>query len=868
VTNKVEITIIAHDKTDTGFASAKANATKAGKAYADAYKAEILKGTRGVGAQVSKQVANDMIAGSKGTGEKVSRQFTSGLLAGTKDTGQRVADKFADAVMAKTEGVGEKAGSRFSSEFARTTKGLGRATGTDIGAGLTTSISAGAKGAGAKAGEQIGDEVVKGTKGTGRKVAKDIDDEIVQGTKGTGKKVSKQISSDLDGLHAQALRLNKVFDTARDKNLLSDADVRSMTARFKGIEEEAQASGKRSGVQFRSAFAGNSGGNDLIDLVFKGGGGLAGSAAGAAGIAIGAAVAGGLAVALTAGGVVGLGGFLLKDNEKVKKAWGDTFKDITEDAKRRAGFLEDEFVDGASVAADAWDTKLGPALERIFVNAQPLVDDFIKMPVNWLDALAPGVEKAVKNAGPAVEGLDAMGTAIFKGLGDGLGDLSEHSGDLKVAMEMIGDGVGKTLEGALGFIGDLSKKVADNREAWESWGRGISKVAGAAGTDFKNLMDLAAAASSPDGKNSEGDGIGKALQKLLMGGDYKDAVKGDYNDMRNLGDLGREIAHKVNYAGQALSNPIHGTTETKAVDGSVLDSQLKLLAARKDLNEAAEKANYLDSIGLTNSQGRIEAGLALSQSQAQLVESGNALTESTGNNTQANQRYIEAINTLSAAGLPASDALLGMAGGMNSAELAAMGATVRTNELGQSVISIPGQKDIVVNAGTIEAQNAIAAVQGAVNSLTGKTVYINVITTGVASAASAVAGYASAAAASILGRNKGGLIPGSGPDVDSKLIAGTPGEFVVNRKATNENLPLLEAINKGAGGDTVMAMAGGGGSDATGGSTSMSRGGGGPTVVQLNVQPGRMSGMDRMFLSWVAEALQTNGGMAVNGWKA
>jgi hypothetical protein len=226
--------------------------------------------------------------------------------------------------------------------------------------------------------------------------------------------------------------------------------------------------------------------------------------------------------------------------------------------------------------------------------------------------------------------------------------------------------------------------------------------------------------------------------------------------------------------------------------------------------------------------------------------------------------YIEAINSMTAAGLPASDALLNMAGGMNSAELAAMGATVRTDELGRSVISIPGQKDIVVNAGTIEAQNAIAAVQGAVNSLTGKTVYINVITNGMATAANAVANAANNARAA-LGYNKGGLIPGSGPDIDSKVIAVTPQEFVVNRKATAENLPILEAMNRGAGGDAVMRMAGGGG-QASGGAAPANSGGGAAQVI-LNVQPGRMSGMDRMFLSWVAEALQNNGGMAVNGWK-
>lgn len=700
--------------------------------------------------------------------------------------------------------------------------------GQEVADAYDRAVTTGTRRTGTKVARQVSDDVVKGVKGTGRKVAEDIDSETVRGTRDTGKKVAKQIAD----------------EAAKAK--------------------PGELIGKETALGFRNAFAGNSGGNDLLSGVFKGTGGLAGAAGGSAGLAIGAAVIGGLSTALVGGGVVGLGGFLLKDNAAVKKAWGETFKEIGEDAKRRAGFLEDEYVAGAEATAQAWETKLGPALERIFINAQPLVDDFIAMPTNWLDALAPGVEKAVKNAGPAVEGLNNMGTAIFKGLGDGLADLSEHSADAKVAMELIGEGVGATLEGALGFIGDLSEKVADNEEAWRSWGRGIGNVAGAVGTDIKNLTDLAAAASSPDGKNSEGDSIGKALEKLLMGDDFKEPVRGDYNDVRNLGSLGERVGRTFERASDAITNPTTMVSETKAVDGSVLDSQLKLLAARRDLNEATEKANYLDSIGLTNSQGRIEAGLAISQSQAQLIESGAALTEVTGNNTVANERYIEAINTMTAAGLPASDALLSMVSGMNSTELAAMNATVRTDELGNSVISIPGQKDITVNAATIPAQNAIYAVQSAVNSLTGKTVYIDVITRGVSAAASAVAGFAAAAAAAVP-RNKGGIIPGGGPDVDSRLVAATPGEFVVNRKATNANLPLLEAINKGAGGDTVMQMAGGSGRASS--SAAPAAGGAGPTIVQLNVQPGRLSGMDRMFLSFIAEALQTTGGMAVNGWK-
>ena len=740
--------------------------------------------------------------------------------------------------------------------------------GQDVADAYDKGVTSGTKQTGSKVGKQVSDDVVKASSGTGRRVAKDIDDEITKGTRDTGKKVSKQIGADLDGLHAQALKLNKVFDTAHDKNLLSDADMKSTTARFKGIEEEAKASGRRAGDGFNdNVVLGISGGNRGFDNIIKAGlmgaAGTVAASGGVFGVALGAAVLGGLATALTAGGVVGLAGFLLKDNEKVGKAWKSTFEDVTEDAKRRAGFLEEEFVAGAERTAVAWDTKLGPALERIFINAKPLVDDFIDMPTNWLGALAPGIEKAVKNAGPAVEGLNLMGEAIFKGFGDGLADMSEHSEEFKTAMVMAGDAIGGGFKGALSTMGDMAKWFADNKESVDNFGKHAGEVFKQLGKDAAGVADLVAAINAPDGKNAKGDDVLTSAQKAV-GADTPNALQEEW-EMWQKG--ARHVASGFeNIADNALgrNQPV---SATKPVQGSNLDSELHLLQVRKDMNTELDKLNYLNGIGLNQSQGAIDANLALSESQSQLLANGAQMTTVTGDNTAANEFYIDAINRMSAAGIPASDALLNMVSGMNSTELAAMGASVRTDELGRSVYSIPGQKDVIINAPTGPAQDAIYAVQNAVNSLTGKTVYVNVVTTGVASAANAVAGFAAAAAAAVMGRNKGGIIPGGGPNVDSKLIAATPGEFVVNRKATNENLPLLEAINQGAGGDSVLQMAGGRGGQSSGAASASNGGSGGAApVIQLNVQQG-MTGLDRVFLSWVAKALQENGGMAVNGWK-
>ena len=67
---------------------------------------------------------------------------------------------------------------------------------------------------------------------------------------------------------------------------------------------------------------------------------------------------------------------------------------------------------------------------------------------------------------------------------------------------------------------------------------------------------------------------------------------------------------------------------------------------------------------------------------------------------------------------------------------------------------------------------------------------------GAAMAGAAGAGAGAARSGPRVRRNAGGTIPGSG-NTDTVPAMLTPGEFVVNKQATAENLPLLYAINKG-----------------------------------------------------------------------
>lgn len=231
--------------------------------------------------------------------------------------------------------------------------------------------------------------------------------------------------------------------------------------------------------------------------------------------------------------------------------------------------------------------------------------------------------------------------------------------------------------------------------------------------------------------------------------------------------------------------------------GAGLDYEAALLsleAAQKNVNEAVNRSG----------KDSLEARTAQNQYQQQLLATVDALgakvaAENAGKSasevstlvTQA--QYAEILRLAAAAGENAPAGLQKMIGSMDGAALAAMGVTVKVDEAGRAILTMPDGKKIVITGENAAAMKAIADVNAA--ELRSKTLYINLIT----SADSKIAKDFLTG-----GMNEGGWVPGSGPDVDSQLTPTTPKEFIVNRKAAAKWGPFLEAINKAAGGDVKM----------------------------------------------------------------
>lgn len=231
--------------------------------------------------------------------------------------------------------------------------------------------------------------------------------------------------------------------------------------------------------------------------------------------------------------------------------------------------------------------------------------------------------------------------------------------------------------------------------------------------------------------------------------------------------------------------------------GAGLDYEAALLSlegAQKNLNQAV--AQY--------GPQSLEARTAENQYQQQLLATVDAIGVKTAAENQGKSaseiatlvtqaETAEILRLAAAAGDNAPAALQAMIAKMDGAALAAMGVTVKVDEAGRAIITMPDGKQIVITGDNAEALRKVAEVNAA--EVRSKTLYIDLVTR---------ADSKVAADWLTSGRNKGGWVPGSGPDVDSQLTPTTPGEFVVRRAAAQKWGPFLEAINKAAGGDVKL----------------------------------------------------------------
>lgn len=611
-------------------------------------------------------------------------------------------------------------------------------------------------------------------------------------------------------------------------------------------ESEAKGSGARWAVEFGKSAVSTLGAVLATPL---------GAGAAAAGLSLGAGVVGGLATALVGLGAVGLGAYLLKDNKEVKDTWTKTLKTIADDSKEAASVMADEFVESGKKTADIWRTDVKPSVEGIFREAQPLVDKLTTGLGKAVADFLPGIETAVKNSGPAVDGFTKLVGTLLKDTGDGLADLSTHSEDLGKSLELAGDGIGAAIKGTLGFMGDLSETISKNEDDFRRWGKTVGDAADGVGKDILRLSDLFAATGG-DWKSGDGTGFKEAARRFLEGGEDKfNPNKPDPDNMLAKLPLPASVFGVVpGVAAQAYldNRDLKAQNPTPESVKLVTEAYKQQDGAASRLTASLDALHQSKTFGIEITDQELNKADGLMAKQAELVATLQTTTKTTGDQTSANYTALTSMLEIAAAGLPVHNSLMQIVSGMSDAQLAALGATVTTDALGNSVINIPGHKPITVTADASQANPPLDGVINRLGQVQNKTVTIRV--NSVYSSTGGL-GYVNGQAVFHDQYNKGGWVGGSGGDYDSVPAMLTPKEFVVTRKAAERYGPLLERINTAAGGDIQLSGMGGG---AGSGGGSSSGGGGGATVIEV-----RLAGDAIQFLK--AQVRENGGDASVFG---
>ncbi|PRY43313.1 hypothetical protein [Umezawaea tangerina] len=240
---------------------------------------------------------------------------------------------------------------------------------------------------------------------------------------------------------------------------------------------------------------------------------------------------------------------------------------------------------------------------------------------------------------------------------------------------------------------------------------------------------------------------------------------------------------------------------TRQAAGASLDYDAALLGletAQKNLNDAVAQHGPTSLEARTADNAYQQQLLATVDAIGEKVAAENAHKSAAEITTLVTQaEYAEILRLAGAAGDNAPAALQKMISSMDGAALAAMGVTVKVDETGQAILTMPDGKQIKIDGDNAAAMRAIQEVND--KAVFDKTLYINAVDR----ASSKIA-----ASNGVGGMNDGGWVPGNGPDKDDRMVPLTSREFVVNRRAAAKWGPFLEQINSANGGDVKMPDSG------------------------------------------------------------
>ncbi len=177
-------------------------------------------------------------------------------------------------------------------------------------------------------------------------------------------------------------------------------------------------------------------------------------------------------------------------------------------------------------------------------------------------------------------------------------------------------------------------------------------------------------------------------------------------------------------------NGVIGINKATDENSDKIAHRNELLTKSSDIqgrfNNDLNNANIALNNGSQTAGELSHAYSSLFDSQIALVKGNGLLAEAQGHTLDSNRSNYAAFLNLSAAGYQVASSLADAATQMDDAAVAATGATVRTDALGRSIISIPGQKPITITADTLQADPRLQGVINRLAAIQSKTVTISI----------------------------------------------------------------------------------------------------------------------------------------------
>lgn len=570
-----------------------------------------------------------------------------------------------------------------------------------------------------------------------------------------------------------------------------DRLLHQLRLRFPGLGDDGDAAFKRIGGEAKKAGAAMTSPSGGIAKVAIGLGALPWlSSAAASAITLG-----------IGGALVGIGLKAAYGSKAVQKEIDDLKQHIKSESKDLGEPFERTWHVIADSARDTFDElipDLRASLEDLAPDATAFADDFIRS----LAEFGPAIDDVVDSAGPMMNTLGNEMPGLMGRLADTISRVA-RAADPEMFGRMI-TGLGLMITWAGHAIATMSK---------------LASV-------FAKIGPLAIAARNIDE-------VGSSMSRLAGQGDLaEEALEGFERQLVSY-DLGAGAAASATTlmaAGMSGASGQVGTLGSTMRLASMTAAQLKT-----ELDRLAGKT-------LTSRAAARAYQQAVDDATKSVKENGRTLninSQAGRNNQQALDGLVTAAHAQAAAfrdsKMSAAEVAKGLADARRKfiATSIAMGDTRKhATQVADKLFGVkraadklPKKKHIPVTASTGQARSAIEQL---IAEMSARTISIGVNLLGGAFAGHAKGGLIGyAGGGKIDGYPRGGMIRGVGTGTsDSNIIAASRGEYMVNAAATQQYLPLLEAINSGrTGGASTPVL----------GPPAGSAGGGGPIVVILEM---------------------------------